>query len=64
MCFNEAVVDVLFCCKHGLASWQVHPLKLTIKHIFISKRVLILMSCDSITIRSQSVGCHWGVTKY
>ena len=63
MCFNEAVVDVLFYHESGLVSWWVHLFKLTTKHILVSKHVLIVISRDSIIIRSQSMGYYWSVTK-
>ena len=63
MCFGEAVVEVLFCCKLRLASWRVHPLKLTKKHILLSKYVLIVISDDFTMIRSQNAGYHYSVTK-
>ena len=61
MCFGKAVVKVLFCRKHGKivqgAFCRVNPLKLTIKHIILTKYVLIVISSDSIIIRNQNAAC-------
>ena len=64
--FSEAVVDLLFYRKLGIASWQVHPLKLIKKYNSLYKHSLIVISYDSIMISSQNVVCHCvtGVTQF
>ena len=57
MCFSEAVVDALFRHKRGLASYRVHPLKLTKKHILPSKHALVVVEGNSSTVRSQNEEC-------
>ena len=52
MCFSRAVVEVLLYRKHGLASWWIHPLKLTIKHILPYKYVVVVKIRDSTMIRT------------
>ena len=63
ICFSKAVVEVLFFCVHRLASWRVHPLKLTTKYILLSKHILVVVSHDFIMIRSRDVRFFWSVTK-
>ena len=63
MCLSKAVVEMLFCCECGLASWGVHPLKLTTKHILLSKYVLVVISHDFIMISNQNMGFFCGATK-
>ena len=60
MCSGEVVVEVLFYCKYGLASWWVHLLKLTKtkkQHILLSEHILVVISNYFFMIRSRNVGC-------
>ena len=63
MYFSKSVVDALFCCMCGLASWWVHPLKLTKKYVLPSKYVLIVIKGNSSTIRSQNSECRQSIKK-
>ena len=57
ICFSKAVVDALFCCEHGSASWRVYPSKLATKHILPFVYIVIVIVCDSIMFGSRNVGC-------
>ena len=50
-------MEVLFCCKCGLASWWVYPLNLTTKYILHFEHILVVISHAFIMIRSRDVGC-------